>query len=167
VIAALVSSGLPTDQFLFLGFLPRQQQARRSTLRAVASLPYTLVLYEAPHRLANLLADILLVLGDRQLCVARELTKMHEETWRGSAMEATTKYQQGQIRGEITVIVAGASPDQEKWTEAELLSELEVLLARGSTNKAAAATLADLSGWKKRDIYRLALRLKHGGQPEP
>jgi len=167
MIAALASSGLPTDRFLFLGFLPRQSRARRTALQAVASLPYTLVLYEAPHRLKKLLADIVSILGDRQLCVARELTKIYEETWRGSAKEAVSKYQQGRVRGEITVVIAGASPDEEKWTQAELMSELETLLARGESSKAAAESLAHLSGWKKRDIYRLALQLKNDRGKEP
>jgi len=167
MIAALASSGLPTDRFLFLGFLPRQSRARRTALQAVASLPYTLVLYEAPHRLNKLLADIVSILGDRQLCVARELTKIYEETWRGSAKEAVSKYQQGRVRGEITVVIAGASPDEEKWTQAELMSELETLLARGESSKAAAESLAHLSGWKKRDIYRLALQLKNDRGKEP
>jgi 16S rRNA (cytidine1402-2'-O)-methyltransferase len=165
-IAALSSSGLPTDQFLFMGFLPRQSQARRAALEAIARLPYTLVLYEAPHRLEKLLADVVSILGDRQLCVAREITKLYEETWRGTAKEAVSKYDQSRVRGEITIIIAGADPDDDKWTEAELLAELKTLLARGKSNKAVAESLAHLSGWKRRDIYRLALQLKADGELE-
>jgi 16S rRNA (cytidine1402-2'-O)-methyltransferase len=160
VIAALVSSGLPTDRFLFLGFLPRQQKARRTALQAVTRLPYTLVLYEAPHRLIDMLSDALDILGDRQLAVARELTKLHEETWRGAVSEAITKFQAARVRGEITIVIEGADPDQAKWTEAEVLRALQALLVGGAPSKVAAAELAEQSGWKKRDVYRLALQLK-------
>ncbi len=160
VIAALVSSGLPTDRFLFLGFIPRQQKARRSALRAIARLPYTLVLYEAPHRLADLLADVLEILGDRQLSVARELTKLHEETWRGAASEAIDKYRTDRVRGEITIVIEGIDPDQARWTEAEVRRELGALLAGGASSNEAASELARQSGWKKRELYRLAVQLK-------
>lgn len=159
VIAALVSSGLPADRYLFLGFLPRQQKARRAALQTVANLPFTLVFYEAPHRLLNLLQDIISTLGDRDLCVARELTKMFEETWRGSASEAIGHFRQGQIRGEITLVVSGASADQTIWGEAEVLAELKNQLASGATKKTAVAKVVELSGWHKRDVYRLTLQL--------
>lgn len=160
VIAALVSSGLPTDSFLFLGFLPRQQKARRAGLQAVSRLPCTLVFYEAPHRLIAMLADALEVLGDRQLSVGRELTKLHEETWRGLISEAIAKYRADQVRGEITVVIQGAAPDQARWTETEVLRALRTSLAAGTSSKVAAAELAEQSGWKKRELYRLALQLK-------
>ena len=166
VIAALVSSGLPTDRYLFLGFLPRQQKGRRGALQEVAHLPYTLVFYEAPHRLLNLLTDITQTLGDRDLCVARELTKLYEETFRGPASLAIAHYRQSQIRGEITVVVSGASGDQMKWTEAEVRDELRRQLAGGVTHKAAVTSLVDLSGWQKREVYRLALLLKEDQNQE-
>ena len=159
-VAALISSGLPSDRYLFLGFLPRQQAARRAALQTVVQLPYTLVLYEAPHRLLNLLADIVSTLGDRELCVARELTKMYEETWRGTASQAIHHFRQGQIRGEITVVITGASRDVMKWTEAEVLAELEGQLADGVSRKKAVASLVEQSGWNRRQVYRLALQLK-------
>lgn len=159
-VAALISSGLPSDRYLFLGFLPRQQAARRAALQTVVQLPYTLVLYEAPHRLLNLLADIVSTLGDRELCVARELTKMYEETWRGTASQAIHHFRQGQIRGEITVVITGASRDVMKWTEAEVLAELKGQLADGVSRKKAVASLVEQSGWNRRQVYRLALQLK-------
>lgn len=160
VIAALISSGLPTDRFLFLGFLPRQQKARRKALESVSRLPYTLILYEAPHRLQASLSDVEGILGDRQLCVAREITKIHEEIYRGTARQALIHFGQSQIRGEITLVIAGASPDQTRWTKAELLAELKEQMSAGASSKAAVVTLASLSGWKRREVYRLALQLK-------
>lgn len=159
VIAALVSSGLPTDRYLFLGFLPRQKKRRRAALQEVAHLPYTLVCYEAPHRLINLLADIAAVLGDREICVGRELTKLYEEIFRGTANQAIAHYRRDQVRGEITLVISGASDDETKWDEAGVLDELRKQLSSGATNKAAVTSVVGLSGWKKRDVYRLALSL--------
>ncbi|UCG23963.1 MAG: 16S rRNA (cytidine(1402)-2'-O)-methyltransferase [Chloroflexota bacterium] len=159
-VAALVSSGLPTEKYLFLGFLPRQQSARRAALQSVAQLPYTLVIYEAPHRLLNLLADIVSTLGDRELCIARELTKLYEETWRGAASQAIRHFRQGQIRGEITVVITGAGRDEVKWAETEVLAELEKQLAEGASNKQAVSSLVEQSGWNRRDVYRLALQIR-------
>ena len=157
-IAALVSSGLPTDQFLFLGFLPRQSKARRLALASVGNLPYTLVLYEAPHRLLDLLADIQLEWGDRPVAVCRELTKLYEEIWRGSVSGAMTYFGEGKIRGEITVVVAGApAGEPQNWDEAAVLTALKEQMALGHSRKEAAAYLSALSGWPKRDLYRLTL----------
>lgn len=156
-IAALVSSGLPTDRFLFLGFLPRQPKARRSALQEVADLPFTLVLYEAPHRLVALLADVVQVLGDRPVVVARELTKLYEEIWRGTAGDAAAHFGQERVRGEITVVIGGAAPaGSEPWTEAEVRAALAAQLAQGLPRKTAAAVVAAQAGWRKRDVYALA-----------
>lgn len=156
-VSALVSSGLPSDSFLFLGFLPRQEKARREALQEVARLPYTLVLYEAPHRLLALLADIEAVLGARRLVVAREITKMYEEIWRGDPGEALAHFEEGAVRGEITVVVAGASAEELRWSEAEVLEAMEAELARGVRRKEAAAAIAELAGWRPREVYDLSL----------
>ena len=157
-VAALVSSGLPTDSFLFLGFLHRQEKARRDALAAIATLPYTLVLYEAPHRLLASLADVAAVLGDRPLVVARELTKLHEEIWRGTASEARAYFGEGQVRGEITLVIAGASEAETRWDEAAVRAAMDAQLARGLRRKRAAAIVAEQSGWRKRDVYDLSLQ---------
>lgn len=156
-ITALVSSGLPTDQFLFLGFLPRQAQARRAALADVAGLPYTLVLYEAPHRLLGLLADIQAALGERQICVGRELTKLYEELWRGVAAEALEYFGRTErIRGEITIVVGGAGPTSTVWTEAQVRARLAQLLAEDVALSQAAAQVAAEAGWRRRAVYSLA-----------
>lgn len=158
-IAALVSSGLPTDSFLFLGFLPRQQKARREALAAVASLPYTLVLYEAPHRLVALLEDVEEVLGARRpVAVCRELTKLYEEIWRGPAAEAREYFAAGRVRGEITVVIGGAALDEPgRWSEAAVRKAMQAQLAQGVRRKEAAGRVAAQSGWRKREVYDLAL----------
>lgn len=158
-ITALVSSGLPTDSFLFLGFLPRQAKARRAALENVRELPYTLVLYEAPHRLLKLLADIETVLGDRTLVVARELTKLYEELWRGPASDAQAYFARDRVRGEITVVVAGASAAELVWDEAAVRKALYEALEQGQSRKEAATTVAAQSGWRKKELYELSLQL--------
>jgi 16S rRNA (cytidine1402-2'-O)-methyltransferase len=162
VSTALVSSGLPTDRFLFLGFLPRQQEARRSVLQEVAQLPYTLVLFEAPHRLLSLLADLSDILGNRRLSVGRELTKLHEEIWRGTVDQAAAYFGAGQIRGEFTLVIAGAQPEEMVWSEAAVRAAVEAELAAGLGRTEAAASVSRQSGWRRRDVYRLALDLPKG-----
>ncbi len=158
-VAALVSSGLPTDSFLFLGFLPRQKKARREALAAVASLPYTLVLYEAPHRLVALLEDVGGVLGeDRPIAVCRELTKLYEEIRRGTAAEVREYFATGRVRGEITVVIGGAAESgPERWSEAAVRRAMEEQLAQGLRRKEAAERVAAQAGWRKREVYDLAL----------
>lgn len=158
VIAALVSSGLPSDSFLYLGFLPRQGQARRKTLTQVAQLPYTLVIYEAPHRLRALLSDLLSVLGDRPVSISREMTKLHEETWRGSIEGALDYFDEDRIRGEFTIVVGGASQEKMKWDEASVQSALTDLINKGVPRNEAAKQIAKISGWRRRDLYDLTLK---------
>lgn len=156
--AALVSSGLPTEPTLFLGFLPRQATGRRRALEAIATLPYTLVIYEAPHRLLDLLRDCEDSLGDRRVCVGRELTKLHEELWRGNLSQARAYFSSGPVRGEVTLVVAGAEPQTTLWEAEAVRQRLADLLAQGKSIKEAAAILAPLCGWRKKQIYQLATR---------
>jgi 16S rRNA (cytidine1402-2'-O)-methyltransferase len=153
-IMALVSSGLPTDSFLFLGFLPRQKQARRAALTAVAHLPYTLVLYESPRRVLGLLADVTAALGDRPVAIGRELTKLYEEIWRGSASEAAAYFTEKGTRGEFTLVIGGAEKGEQLWTETAVRQALRDHVAQGFSRKEAAVKVAAESGWRKRDIYK-------------
>jgi 16S rRNA (cytidine1402-2'-O)-methyltransferase len=156
-VSALISSGLPTDSFLFLGFLPRQKKARRSALSEVGSLANTLVLYEAPHRLISLLADVQDILGNRQVVIGRELTKLYEEIWRGTASDAAEYFSQGKVRGEITVVIAGAEQAEQLWDEAKVKAAVLTAIKQGASRKDAAAQIAHQSGWRKRDVYNLTL----------
>ena len=109
-VAALIASGLPTDQFFFAGFLPARTTARRAMLAELRAIPATLVFYEAPHRIAATLKDALNVLGDRTAAVARELTKLHEEIARGSLSELAQRFSTGApARGEMVLIISGAN----------------------------------------------------------
>ena len=159
-VAAVVASGLPTDQFLFGGFLPRQSKARQQALQNWAFFTGTLVFYEAPHRLLDTLTDITAVWGDREVCVARELTKLHEELWRGTATEAFVFFgEQERIRGEITLVVAGAEVQAVVWGEGEVTAVLQTALDEGQSVKDAVTEATKLSGWRKKQVYRLALDL--------
>ncbi|HZD11818.1 MAG TPA: SAM-dependent methyltransferase, partial [Candidatus Binatia bacterium] len=157
VVTALVSSGLPSDSFLFLGFLPRQKKARREALHRVAQQTMTLVAYEAPHRLLACLQDVIEVLGDRQVAVARELTKLYEEIWRSPAREALAHFAEDDVRGEITVVIAGASEEELVWEEDAVRRAMDEQLAKGLRRKDAAALVASRSGWRARDVYDLSV----------
>jgi 16S rRNA (cytidine1402-2'-O)-methyltransferase len=160
ITAALPASGLPTDRFLFLGFLPRKAGERRRSLEGVKDQPATLVLYESPHRLKASLADMVDILGaDRQLAVCRELTKLHEEIWRGTLTEALQEWRQREPRGEFTLVVAGAAPPS-AWDEAQVVAVLNNLLLAGVTSKDAVRQVTAQSGWSRREVYGLAQKIK-------
>jgi 16S rRNA (cytidine1402-2'-O)-methyltransferase len=160
-MTALVVSGLPTDSFTFLGFLPRRSSERRRALQDVAAERRTLIFYEAPHRLADCLADIESILGDRPIAVARELTKLHEEIYRGTVAGAREHFA-GQVRGEITLIlggVIGASAATATWDEERIRRALQEALNAGVDRKEASRRVAQESGWPRREVYRLAIEL--------
>jgi len=159
VTTALPASGLPTDRFLFLGFLPRRAGDRRRVSEEVKTQTATLVLFEAPHRLYAALVDMAEVLGpDRAIAVCRELTKLHEEIWRGSLAEARQEWNQRQPRGEFTLVVAGAASEP-SWDEAQVEVALASLITAGETTKDAVRQVTEKSGWSKREVYALAQKI--------
>ncbi len=157
-LAALVASGLPTDAFLYLGYLPRKKGERQRRLAEVAALPYTLIFLETPQRLRASLEAMVAVLGaERRIAVARELTKRHEEIWRGTLAEAVAHFGGVPPRGEFTLVVAGASPEVRQWSEAELAAAIAAGLAQGIAPSALARSLAQRSGWPRQEVYRRIL----------
>ena len=158
LITALVVSGLPTDSFLFLGFLPRRQKERRHLLASVARERHTLVAFEAPHRLRASLADLKDVLGDRRIALARELTKVYEEVWRGSVSQALAHFEENPPRGEFTLVIEGAREEQVAWDEGQVMEVLAELLAEGVERKEAVKVVSELAGWPKREVYKVALQ---------
>ena len=158
LLAALVASGLPSDAFVYLGFLPRKESERRQLLAAVAREPRTLVAFEAPHRLLAALADVEAELGDRPVAVARELTKLHEEIFRAPASQARRHFEQKEVLGEITLVIGGAATmPPVAWDAARVRAELQRLVTGGAQKKAAARQVAQLAGWPQRDVYRMAI----------
>jgi 16S rRNA (cytidine1402-2'-O)-methyltransferase len=159
-VAALVASGLPTDAFLYLGYLPRKSNERRQKLATCSAYPFTLLFLEAPHRLAAALEDIEAVLGDRQMAVARELTKQHEEIFRGSVSAAQAYFSAHPPRGEFTLVIAGKAKTATRWSGEALEAALRSALAAGQPPARLASQLAGESGWPRREIYERILQLQ-------
>jgi 16S rRNA (cytidine1402-2'-O)-methyltransferase len=160
-IAALTVSGLPTDSFLYLGYLPSKANERRKALTQALDQPHTLIFLESPHRIVDSLEDILSSLGDRQICVAREMTKMYEEYWRGQVSSAIGYFKSKDPRGEFTLVIAGKTKEERSaWTEEELLDAIKNELKAGKFAKEISAELAEQSGWNKKEVYALVNSLK-------
>ncbi|MDZ4764848.1 MAG: 16S rRNA (cytidine(1402)-2'-O)-methyltransferase [Chloroflexota bacterium] len=157
-ITALVASGLPTDGFVFVGFPPRKHNALRDFFLDLARESRTLILYESPNRLTDTLTALIETLGERPVCVGRELTKFHEELVRGSASDALAHFETTAPRGEIVLIVGGAPPAAvETWDEARVLGALQKRIDAGEPLSAAAKAVAAASGWDRKTLYGLAV----------
>jgi len=161
-LTALIASGLPTDRFVFCGFLPREKKERRQELERLKRYPETLIFYEAPHRIEKTLADMRETLGDRQAVLARELTKRYEEFARGRISELLVWLGEGEIRGEFCLVVAGLSaaeaeqlPDPESswWQELTLLQHVDHYVAQGRSKKEALKQTAEDRGLPRREVY--------------
>ena len=160
VLAALMGAGLSPDRFTFLGFPPRKRGPRRRLFESVRTHPFTLLLYESPLRTGDTLADLSDVLGaDRRACVARELTKTHEEFVRDTLGALAGRYRDDRPLGEITIVVAGAPAAQEPWTDDEVVEEGRQLLASGTSARDAADQLTPLAHRPRREIYALVSSL--------
>jgi 16S rRNA (cytidine1402-2'-O)-methyltransferase len=161
-ITALTVSGLPTDSFLYLGYLPHKTSERHRRLEDVESQPYTLVFLESPYRIVESLEDIFSILGDRKICVAREMTKMFEEYWRGNVSGAAGYFKSQPARGEFTLVVEGKTQNgNERWTEEQIQRAIENEMKTEKSAKEISAELAKESGWNKREVYRLINREEH------
>lgn len=154
-VAALAVSGLPTDSFLYLGYLPHKTSERHTRLQEVEGYPFTLIFLETPHRILESLEDVFSVLGDRRICVAREMTKMYEEYWRGSVSGALEHFKSHSARGEFTLVMEGKRKEESgKWPEEKLLEAIQKGLESKEAPSGLAGRLAKESGWKKRDVYK-------------
>jgi 16S rRNA (cytidine1402-2'-O)-methyltransferase len=159
-ITALSAAGLPTDRFVFEGFLPAKSQQRREHLESLQTESRTLIFYESPHRLRDTLQDLALVWGsDRQIVLGRELTKLYEEFWRGTIAEAIAHYTQRDPQGEYTLVLAGIPPSHPQLTEEELKTELKQLITQGISRSQASRQLAKFTSLPRRQLYQLALSL--------
>ena len=167
VTTAVAVSGLNSDSFLFLGFLPRQAKRRRERLGSVANTADTLVIMEAPHRVAATLTDLLAALGDRPVAVCRELTKLHQEVFRGTLSEATDHF--ATPRGEFVVVVAGTDGGDsgatgsrhtpQEGTVEEAISRLAEFRQAGASPQEAIAAVSEATGRSRNELYRLWLQL--------
>ncbi len=167
LVMALVVSGLDTTRFVFEGFLPRSGREREERLAEVADERRTVVLYEAPHRLVRTVADLAARCGpEREVVLARELTKLHEEVWRGTLAEAVAHTDERPPRGEYVVVVAGAPPPDVA-DDAAIERSLRAELARGTTRKAAVATVTAALRVPKRRVFDIATTLPRDAAPSP
>jgi 16S rRNA (cytidine1402-2'-O)-methyltransferase len=157
VVAALTASGLPMRQFTFFGFPPRRTAERRRALTAAAREPRTIVFFESPHRLRQTLADIAEVFGDRLLAVCRELTKIHEEVFRGTAIEALANFQDP--RGEFTIVIEG-SGGEEPVSDHDLRRQLHQAKQQGLSARDAVRAVTAATGLSHREVYALWLEFQ-------
>lgn len=157
---ALVASGLPTDRFVFLGFLPRKAADQATVLAEVAPLRATLVCYESPRRVEATLRALQEALGNRPVALCREMTKLYEEVWRGDLAGALLHLQAQAPRGEYTLVIGGAPEDARRWDETEVREALADHLARGLSRSQAAREVAALAGWRRRQVYTLSLDIE-------
>jgi 16S rRNA (cytidine1402-2'-O)-methyltransferase len=153
-IAALVVSGLPTDRFVFEGFLPRRAGERRARLEALREDPRTIVLFESPRRIGATLREILEVVGDRRAAVARELTKLHEEVIRGRVSDILAIV--GEVKGEVVLVVEGATKRPAADLEAAV-AEAAGLVAEGTRKREAASRVGRRHGIAANELYRALL----------
>jgi 16S rRNA (cytidine1402-2'-O)-methyltransferase len=158
IVAAVAVAGLPTDQFTYLGFLPRKKSERVRLLQAVAGEPRTLVAFEAPHRLTDALKDMLEILGDRRMAIVRELTKLHEEVFRGTIREAVEHFQEP--LGEFTIVIDGCEKEAKPVLTEEIENEIRALQRRGVPARDGVARLADATGLSRKELYRAWLAVK-------
>ncbi len=160
VLPALVGSGFATDRFLFVGFVPRKNSARHQFIEALRDETATILAYESPHRLLETLTTIVDVMGaSRHVCIAREISKLYEEFQRGVVDAVRAYFEEHPPRGEIVLIIEGTTTDNGMWDEAQVKSALRSEIASGESLNRAAKTIAQASGWRKRDVYTLGTTL--------
>lgn len=160
-ITALSVSGLDSNRFLFEGFLPAKGKPRQQRLEALAKLSETMVLYESPYRLRLTLQDLANYLGeDRKIVLGRELTKMHEEFWRGIICDAIIEYKTREPKGEFTLVIEGVELEKPVLSEDAIKAELEKLLQGGMSRSQASRQLAQQTNLPRRQIYQIALSIK-------
>ncbi len=157
VAAALSTSGMPADQYVFVGYLPREAAERRRLLAELAAEKRTMVAFETPHRLRAAIDDLAAALGDtRRLTIARELTKLHEEVWHGSLAEAREQFRTREPRGEFTLVIAGAPAAViGRWPPEAVRAALAEARAQALPPRQAARVVAAACGWPVREVYRL------------
>ncbi len=155
---ALAISGMPSRRFTFEGFLPTDKQSRRAHIESLINEERTLILYEAPHRLGATLSDLATALGNREIAIARELTKIHEQVIRTTLCDAAEKYSKENLKGEIVLIINGAQPKENGFlTPAQAAAYAKELVAGGESKTNAAKIAAKESGLKKGEIYKLLI----------
>jgi len=158
VVAGLVASGQDTSAFVYGGFFPRQTKDKKKLMEQLAKEPRTIVFYESPHRLCQTLEEIKKNWGDRNCCVAREITKIYEEFKRGTLSEVLQYYQERNVKGEITLIIGGYKPETTIFSWEEIEARVGVLIGRGLSKKEAIKESAAEYGIPRRDLYNRLMK---------
>jgi 16S rRNA (cytidine1402-2'-O)-methyltransferase len=159
-LSALVLSGLPTDNFLFVGFLPKTSSKRSAKISELAFLPYTLIFYESPLRIGNLIQELLKKLGDRKACLAREITKIYEESIAGNLSEISDKLKVKRIKGEIVLVVDGYKKELIKnYSEKDIKNNFKSLLSRGKSKKEALKIIMSIYDIDRRTLYNISTKI--------
>ena len=162
-LSALVVSGLPTDSFLFLGFFPKTAGKKKELIKDVKNYPYTLIFYESAKRLSGTLSLLLEILGDRNVCVAREMTKLYEEAIRGPVSEVISILsERGSVKGEVTVVLEGNREGGKKISTEEAQKTLRAMKERGIALSDAVRAVCESSGASRNSVYRIALGIWEG-----
>lgn len=164
VIALLSVGGLPTNRFVFEGFLSPKATQRRKTLQRLVHEERTLFFFESPHRLLDTLLDMENIFGERSIVIGRELTKMHEEVLRGSVHEVRAQLQSRDIKGEVVLLVSGAKEQTHNMDKTSLTADIQALRDQGLTLKEIAHAISERCGVPKREIYALGVQLKEQGE---
>lgn len=159
--ASLSISGLPTDRFVFEGFLSAKQNARIKRLKELAPEDRTLIFYEAPHKIVKMLEDMITIFGDRRAVVTRELTKMHEQVLRGFLSNILDQLKRHTVKGELTIIVHGASQEPQK-PDIDTAEYLKNLILHGLSKKEAITVASKELGISKKEVYKKSLSIKTG-----
>lgn len=165
ITTALVYSGLDTTKFIFRGFLPRENKDRIPVIEEVKNARDTLIFYEAPHRLLNTLSFLLDNLGNRSIAACRELTKLHEEIFRGSIIESINYFTENRPRGEFVLVISGKSDEEIKiekesqWIDLSIEEHLEKVISEGINKKEAIKLVAKERGLAKKDVYKYSTNL--------
>ncbi len=168
VLSALVVSGLPTDSFLFLGFFPKTIAKKKELLKDMERYPHTLIFYESARRLSRTLSLMLEILGDRNICVAREMTKLYEEALRGSLSEVISVLSEREnLKGELTVVVEGSRDGHSEASVDAAQRTLRLLREKGFSLSEAVSLVSRAFGVSKNGIYRVALEIWDGDGPVP
>lgn len=159
-INGLIASGLSTEKFCFEGFLPTKKKIRDNLLSSLISEKRTIIIYEAPHKLQKTLTDLAHFFGEnRNICLARELTKLHEDFWRGNVGKAIEFYQNHQPKGEYTIIIEGNNQEEEiELSETQIKEEIEKLLQQGMSKTEASQYLTKYTKLSRREIYQLMIK---------
>ena len=158
-LPALIASGLDNKHYYYHGFLPSKPSERKKELELLSSIPVTLIFYESPHRILDTLNDMLNILGDRKVCLCRELTKLHEEFIRGTLNELIT-LDESTLRGEMVLVVEGSSNVRNDYSEEELIKLVNEELKSGTSLKQACQEVSKITGEKKNKLYQLMINQK-------